>query len=99
MSYDYSNQKKVVLATIEKNRRGDAVQISSIHDSIRNSTYIDIRNMFIPSDSDDDELRPTAKGIRVKKELLNDIIVGLVMALDKEDRDKLIKEISGGCKE
>lgn len=80
MAYNYANNKEELIKRIRKNERGDYVDIKKITNQ-KGVVSIDVRNMYT---TDDDEIRPTQKGVRFNSELAGDVIVALLKAVDKE---------------
>lgn len=87
MAYDASKETRTVLETIDKNSRGDKIQVTSIVVKGNSTPFIDIRNMYTLEDSD--EVRPTSKGIRFSSEFLLDIMKSLVTSLTPDELDSL----------
>lgn len=94
MAYNASNEDVKVIATIDKNTRGDKIQIQLIRNKISNAEMIDIRQMYTPEGTD--ALAPTRKGIRFNVELLSEIVAGLVSVLDDDSKEELIAQLEGG---
>lgn len=87
MAYDASKETRTVLETIDKNSRGDKIQVTSIVVKGNSTPFIDIRNMYTLENSD--EVRPTSKGIRFSSEFLLDIMKSLVTSLTPDELDSL----------
>ena len=87
MAYDRSKEEQEILALIDKNDRGDKIQVSKIRIKGREETFADIRLMYTPEGEED--IRPTSKGVRVSTSLLPKIVAGLVDMLDDSEKAKL----------
>lgn len=82
MAYDVTKEKQEVLAQIEKNSRGDVIQVSKITMVGRTTESVDIRIMYT---DDDGELRPTRKGVRFNSEQAAEVAAALVKNFISED--------------
>ena len=74
MAYKAENETRVTLADINKNKRGDVIRVSSVESSSGEKSY-DIRNMYVTESGD---LGFTSKGIRIKEDLIHDVIVSIM---------------------
>ena len=88
MAYNYNNEESTILGQVEKNDRGEVIQVSKIRNKISGSEFIDIRLMYTPEGSDN--LAPTRKGIRFSTEKLADITSILFGQLSKDEADAII---------
>lgn len=92
MAYNYANNKEELIKRIKKNERGEYIDIKKITNQ-KGAVSIDVRNMYT---TDDDEIRPTQKGIRFSSELAGDVIVAMLRAVEKEvlfDIESEVQEI------
>lgn len=91
MAYKNSNEVQTVIKDIPKNDRGDLVRITKI-ESQGKDTYYDIRNMYT---DDSGEVRYTQKGVRLKTEMLCEIIPALMADFDPDSFNTVIEGING----
>jgi hypothetical protein len=90
MAYNASNEERIELASVQKNNRGDVVRVAKIRNKNTGNESVDIRLFYT---NDEDELSPTAKGVRFSTESLIDVIMGLVQALEPNEVDDLKEEL------
>lgn len=93
----YKKEKQEVIATLEKNRRGDMIRITKIENE-NYGTFVDIREMYT---DDMEELRYTKKGLRFNSEmglpvimaiidaLGDDVIQDVLMYIDKKENESI----------
>lgn len=98
MAYDATKEKREVKALIDKNSRGDKIQVAKVTVEGRTNTWVDVRTMYTPKDSD--ALHATGKGIRFDIRILPDLIEALsglkgeAEAAIKADEDALAQRIA-----
>jgi hypothetical protein len=68
MKYDPSKENRVVKAIMDKNDRGDKIQVSTVTREGSDFVWADIRLMYTPEG--ETELRPTPKGLRFSAKLV-----------------------------
>ena len=85
----YSVDKETELAMLDKNNRGDKIVIKKIENN--GNTSIDIRQYYT---NDNDEIKPTTKGVRFNAEMLADVVKALVPALEFDELNELEEVIS-----
>lgn len=91
MPYNYDKDEQFRIALIDKNDRGDKIQVQSIKNKNTGSESIDIRLMYTPEGTD--ELRHTSKGVRFNVEMLPDMVIPMAMYMQPDDMEKLFKEL------
>ena len=79
--------KQTVHALLDKDSRGNYIQVSSIDDKMWS---LDIRQMFT---TEDGEIKPTTKGIRANEELVVDLLVECMKALPEDLFDEVMERI------
>ena len=72
--YDDSKEERKELLNVRKNNRGDFLIISEIKVKDSDDVKVDIRNYYT---DDNDEVKPTSKGVRFSSEILKDIMLAL----------------------
>lgn len=90
MAYNAENDLRKELGLFGKNNRGDKIAVTKITNTKSGDVSYDIRNMYT---TEDGEVRPTAKGVRIREELMDKIInvllkengCGLEQDLDLDD--------------
>lgn len=91
MAYNAENEKIIELGALEKSRRGDEIKVRLISKST--SDAIDIRNWYTDND---DEMKPTQKGVRINAEQAGELIKMLVVGYVKlysVQADELLDEL------
>ena len=83
MAYDNSNEIRTDLGKIRKNARGEFIAVTKIEYTDKDAVQFDIRNMYT---GDDDELKFTAKGVRMNDEIAFDVVKSMVLGLSEEQR-------------
>lgn len=96
MAYNFDDEKRELVASVDKNDRGDSVYVTHIVNSKTSAEWVDIRWMY---KDDKDETKPTKKGLRVSTELLPEIIKALMSVLSEEEVAELIDSIDEGTEE
>ena len=91
MAYDASKEERKVLATFDKNTRGDKIQVASITIKGKEGMSVDIRNMYT---AEDGEMRPTQKGVRVNVEMAADIIKAVLPLLTEDEATDILNALS-----
>ena len=91
MAYDASKEERKVLATFDKNTRGDKIQVASITIKGKEGMSVDIRNMYT---AEDGEMRPTQKGVRVNVEMVADIIKAVLPLLTEDEATDILNALS-----
>lgn len=81
MAYNATNEIKEVIATFDKNKRGDKIRVTKVSQKESNKVSIDVRTMYT---ADDLEIKPTTKGIRIDSEMAADVIVAMLKALGQD---------------
>lgn len=79
MAYNANNEERKELAKVQKNSRGEYIVAAEITNKNTGNVSIDIRQFYT---DDNDELKPTSKGVRFSAEMLGEVVAGLVQALD-----------------
>lgn len=75
------NDKQEVIGLIEKNNRGEYFQVSRIIPE-RGLESVDIRLMYT---NNNDEIKPTQKGVRVNSETVGELVSTIIKALKPEE--------------
>lgn len=91
MAYNADNEIREELAQIQKNNRGEFVIATKITNKTSGSVSVDIRQYYT---NEADEVKPTSKGIRINAELLNDLLSGLVCALEANEMMDLADKLN-----
>lgn len=91
MAYDVSKEKELKVKSIKKNNKGEYIQIKRILNEKDNSESIDIRTMYT---TEDGEIAPTKKGVRLNSELAVDVIANLFSCLSTEEISDIVSEIN-----
>lgn len=89
-TYNPDNETKVFLKDIEKNKRGDFIRVSAVINNQTGEKSYDIRNMYT---TDSGEPGFTAKGVRLKSEMVKDVVCALMSDLDTEEYNQIISEL------
>lgn len=76
-----TNDKQEIIARVQKNSRGEYIQVSKIIPENGKASSVDVRLMYT---ADDDEIKPTTKGVRLNSEIAGEVIVAMMKALDTE---------------
>ena len=76
-----SKDKQEIIAQVQKNSRGEYIQVSKIIPENGKASSVDVRLMYT---ADDDEIKPTTKGVRLNSEIAGEVIVAMMKALDTE---------------
>lgn len=87
MAYNANNETREELVQIRKNSRGDFITASRIKNNNTGNENIDIRQYYT---DDNDELKPTSKGVRFNAESLLDVMEGLAKGLEVDEVEDLI---------
>ena len=82
MAYNADNEIREELVTVNKNNRGDAIVATKITSKASGNVSIDIRQYYT---DDNDELKPTSKGVRFSVENLLEVMEGLAVALEANE--------------
>lgn len=90
MAYDASKEKRTQLKSFRKNGHGDFIVINDIETEGRNPS-LDIRTMYT---DDNEELRPTTKGLRFSKALIPDLAAMFVKDMDDEQLSDLTSRVN-----
>ena len=92
----YASNKETELLKIKKGNSGNYQVITKVENTKTKDVSVDLRNMFT---SDDDQILPTKKGIRISGEDLLDVMKSMLLCLEvneledlKEDIDNLLDE-------
>lgn len=86
MAYNADNEIREELVNIQKNNRGDYIIASKITNKNNGNVSVDIRNFYT---NDEDEVRPTSKGVRINSEMLPELLGGLIKALEADEVEDL----------
>lgn len=92
MAYDSSKETRDVLALVNKNDRGDKIQVAKIKVEGKSTEFMDVRLMYTPDGTD--ELRATQKGVRFSTEILPEVVAGMVKAMSDDERAALAKSLA-----
>lgn len=88
MAYNADNEIREDLGLFDKNSRGDKVAVTKITNKKTGNVAYDIRNMYT---NDDDEIKPTTKGIRLNSELVVEVVKSLLNGLGEDERQDLLQ--------
>ena len=88
MAYNADNEIREDLGLFDKNSRGDKVAVTKITNKKTGNVAYDIRNMYT---NDDDEIKPTTKGVRLNSELIVDVVGALLKGLSEDERQDLLQ--------
>jgi hypothetical protein len=91
MAYNAANEESTVLATIDKNDKGEKYMVKHIKNKISGSENIDIRVMYTPDGGG--ELMPSKKGVRFSADNIFDIFEPLLKYMTKDEREAIIDNI------
>lgn len=87
MAYN-TNEKRVTVGEIKKNNMGEYIKVDSIEG--KNGNSVDIRTYFT---SEDGQILPTKKGVRVNSEQSVDLVKFIVMAMDEAARMDVLSAV------
>lgn len=87
MAYN-TNEKRVTVGEIKKNNMGEYIKVDSIEG--KNGNSIDVRTYFT---SEDGQILPTKKGVRVNSEQSVDLVKFIVMAMDEAARMDVLSAV------
>lgn len=87
MAYN-TNEKRVTVGEIKKNNMGEYIKVDSIEG--KNGNSVDIRTYFT---SEDGQILPTKKGVRVNSEQSVDLVKFIVMAMDDAARIDVLSAV------
>ena len=82
----YAANKETELFKIKKGNSGNYQVITKVENTKTKDVSVDLRNMFT---SDDDQILPTKKGIRISGEDLLDVMKAMLNCLDVTELDDL----------
>lgn len=91
MAYNSDNEVREELASIQKNNRGEFIKVSKVTNKNSGNTNIDIRLWYT---DDNDELKPTSKGVRFSTEVAQDIAIGIAKGMEIVDIEDLSDKLS-----
>lgn len=83
MAYDFTKEKAEIIASVEKNDRGDHVQVRRITKPDK-TQVIDIREFYL-SKSDMTTHLPTQRGLRLNDEVIVDVVAAILKGMNKYD--------------
>ncbi len=83
------NYEQVISGTVSKNSRGEYIQVARIVTEGNKKDSIDIRLYYT---NDDNEIKPTQRGVRINSDILTDVVAYILKACNKEELEK-IKEV------
>lgn len=86
MSYNARDEVQTVITTVDRNNRGEKIRVTKIEKESNNTTFLDIRTMYT---TEDGEIRPTTKGVRMNMEIAHEIVAAMVEALGDEGKEDL----------
>ena len=89
-SYDTTNQKEEMLKELWTNTRGDSVRVKSVTNTVSGDVSVDIRRYYT---DDNDEVKPTSKGIRLNTELIPDLIEVLASLLEYNEVEEVKEKL------
>lgn len=87
MAYN-TNEKRVTVGEIKKNNMGEYIKVDSIEG--KNGNSVDVRTYFT---SEDGQILPTKKGVRVNSEQSVDLVKFIVMAMDEAARMDVLSAV------
>lgn len=87
MAYS-TNEKRVTVGEIKKNNMGEYIKVDSIEG--KNGNSVDVRTYFT---SEDGQILPTKKGVRVNSEQSVDLVKFIVMAMDEAARMDVLNAV------
>ena len=86
MSYNARDEVQTVITTVDRNNRGEKIRVTKIEKESNNTTFLDIRTMYT---TEDGEIRPTTRGVRMNMEIAHEIVAAMVEALGDEGKEDL----------
>lgn len=86
MAYDTSREQNIEAALVKRNERGEYFRVARVIPEGKRLESIDIRQMYT---RDDGDVSPTQKGVRINSELLYEVMKGVVIAMNDQERDEL----------
>lgn len=86
MSYNARDEVQTVITTVDRNNRGEKIRVTKIEKERNNTTFLDIRTMYT---TEDGEIRPTTRGVRMNMEIAHEIVAAMVEALGDEGKEDL----------
>ena len=92
MAYSYKqneNEKREVLGTFEKNKRGDYIQVTAI-DNGKGEVSYDIRQMYT---NEADELCFTSKGVRMTTEMTGRVLAAILNSIDADTFNEVMAQV------
>lgn len=90
MAYNADNEVREELAKVQKNNRGEFIIATKITNKTSGNVSVDVRQYYT---DDNDEVKPTSKGVRFNAENLYDVILGLAKALEANEMIDLADEL------
>lgn len=87
MAYN-TNEKRVTVGEIKKNNMGEYIKVDSIEG--KNGNSVDVRTYFT---SEEGQILPTKKGVRVNSEQSVDLVKFIVMAMDEAARMDVLSAV------
>lgn len=91
MAYNANNETKVNVVDIKKNNRGDYLKMDVVTKNSNGDKAVDIRNYYT---TEDGEIRPTQRGVRIKSEEAYDITLHMLDILEANELMDLVDEIN-----
>ena len=82
----YTANKETELLKIKKGNSGNYQVITKVENTKTKDVSVDLRNLFT---SDDNQILPTKKGIRISGEDLLDVMKAMINCLDVTELDDL----------
>lgn len=86
MSYNARDEVQTVITTVDRNNRGEKIRVTKIEKERNNTTFLDIRTMYT---TEDGEIRPTTRGVRMNMEIAHEIVAAMVEALGDDGKEDL----------
>lgn len=96
MAYSADNELQEELGVIEINSHGEYIIVKKITNKTSGSVSIDIRRHYT---DDEDVIKPTTKGLRIKDEAVPDVILAAAKSIETTDLVDLIEKLSNIVKE
>ena len=91
MAYNQDNETRTQLLEIQKDNRGNYLRVAMIQKNGSDNRSLDIREFWT---SDNDEILPTKKGVRIKDEQAVEIVKAMLEILEVDELEDVANTIA-----